>query len=262
MPANMPNFERGRQPSAAALNVVVDWERHLRAQAGDGGFVMPQPVEGLNLWRVGVIVDEGPNAEADFSDERYWVRLERNNNGDEDAETLASSFTDDDAYPTSLVVTATNLSESLSHAHSLPTGETLRVLLKLEHDGAGRERWIIPSVAGETSVWMQTVGAYDVNYGYPWKLKVPSADKLTIVDSAPLISGWYLREVSANVTIPVGTIVRAWPNGSPFPNVTSWECRVDPTLAVAPTAKYQVLQCTYYAGPTDYTLAYDWVRAH
>jgi len=69
-----------------------------------------------------VIESEGPNAEANYTDQRYWVReLKITNSGEPDTTDLVFAPQDTD---TALWVTATNLAEVASQTHLLTEVQT------------------------------------------------------------------------------------------------------------------------------------------
>lgn len=70
-----------------------------------------------------MVVTAGPDSEADYTDERYWLQLAYMSNPDGDPETSAATF---DLFPLGdtpkpgMIITATNLSEVIGHTHTLP----------------------------------------------------------------------------------------------------------------------------------------------
>lgn len=74
-----------------------------------------------------IVQDEGPSAEADYTDERYWVQLAEITNSDSD-ETSKLTFAvipnTDDRYT---YATATNLAEWVGETHNLADGAVVPV---------------------------------------------------------------------------------------------------------------------------------------
>ncbi len=77
---------------------------------------------------VAKIVDEGPSAEANYTDQRYWVKEQMIANGAGDPDTTDLIWVDnnrDDA----IWVTATNMAEVLSETHFILDDNSYRVLV-------------------------------------------------------------------------------------------------------------------------------------
>jgi hypothetical protein len=73
----------------------------------------------------GLITDEGPSAEADYSDERYWVTVAKiSSTSGADTTALAFSAVTGDRADT---ITATNLAEVESSSHEIAVGTPVRV---------------------------------------------------------------------------------------------------------------------------------------
>jgi hypothetical protein len=90
-----------------------------------------------HLWLIGKIDTTGPlGSEDDYTDERYWVRIQGLAPTDTQADqiTLQGRFDlpenpdDDEETPVPLVLTATNPSELAAHTHSLVTGTPVMLL--------------------------------------------------------------------------------------------------------------------------------------
>jgi hypothetical protein len=131
---------KDRQPlSAAHLQQPVDLLRKLAALPGFGLFFEGgDPGDLLFELRMGKIVAAGPNGEADYPDERYWVReqyiqggattaapvvlADENpwDPGNSDDQLLVPVEHWDEEVPA--ILTVTNLPELTDHTHALPAG--------------------------------------------------------------------------------------------------------------------------------------------
>lgn len=148
-------WKKGDVFSAAHLQQAVDAISAMRTggQSGNGGNVeIPQKLF------IGRLTNTGPAAEGNFTDERYWVKLQAipgNTSGvsgsTDVAVTLADFSAGNDADGRALLnttVCATNLCETKGHTHCLDdTGSTTGLLVTLWQEidrdqTAPRVRWV------------------------------------------------------------------------------------------------------------------------
>lgn len=133
----LDNWAARQRVSARKLQQPVEAIRDLYRRLGADVEGVPLPYENDPRWRLGKIVAAGPADEANYADERYWVR---------DAEIIAGASgaaqividespewdPGDGGDPVVPIYTVTNLPELLTHTHDLPYG--LPVLFRDEYD--------------------------------------------------------------------------------------------------------------------------------
>ena len=150
----LPQFSGGAAGLADKLNVVSNavttinrtLSRTLRP--ADLGPQIGLPV------RPGVIVNAGPNGEADYADNRYWVRMAAPAATDAITDTAQLNLVADETPSVGMYVTATNLAEQPG-SHTLPTTTDVPVMLAFVSDlrGGSATRWYFvaePSVDLDT----------------------------------------------------------------------------------------------------------------
>ena len=96
-------------------------------------------------WFLGKVHNLGPNSEANYTDQRYWIKEQIITNIDEDDTsdlTWADSISDN-----ALWVTATNLAEVTNQSHDFPDNNNYRVLVFRNHDATGVARYVFNSLA-------------------------------------------------------------------------------------------------------------------
>ncbi len=76
---------------------------------------------------LGELVDDGPGAPGNYTDQRYWVKEQKITNTGE-ADTTDLTYDDEDRND-ALWVTATNLAEVLSETHFLPDNDDFQVVV-------------------------------------------------------------------------------------------------------------------------------------
>ncbi len=76
---------------------------------------------------LGELVDDGPGAPGNYTDQRYWVKEQKITNSGE-ADTTDLTYADEDT-DTALWITATNLAEVLSETHFLPDDDNFQVIV-------------------------------------------------------------------------------------------------------------------------------------
>lgn len=123
-------------PQGQHLQQPVD---ALRAIGADGAY-NPQGfdvAEGPSF--IGTVTDKGPNGEANYKDERYYIRRSFIDAGQP---TDAVIFKDDDLDPLK-IYTVTNRPEIPTHSHSLKVGQPVRAHGWLDHSNPRQLRWFM-----------------------------------------------------------------------------------------------------------------------
>lgn len=189
----------GREPiSAAHLNEPVDiLKRIMRKFGWDVDDIPSERDDPDREWHLGKVVAAGPNGEANYEDERYWVmdcgivraanwlqQIEIYEIPEITAEDLGADFDD----PIKLTRTVTNLAEILTHAHDIPYGTP--VWFRAEYDEAAESptagadplhanpRFCMnaPDMPGRPQY--EGMGLFGIgNYGRAWTF-TPSVDTL------------------------------------------------------------------------------------
>jgi len=160
----LTEWNRGDRFSAAHLNETVNAIRELRISTGVGG-----AADAFTLRpHIGLLTDAGPNDEDNFTDERYWVKIQRAepNTADTSGEIDAVVELADQKIlvgtefnvPASIIVCATNLAEARTHSHALrdgdDTGLAVIVWAMVDSDEESpRCRWVF----NLTNVWGEIV---------------------------------------------------------------------------------------------------------
>lgn len=150
-PATLQRWRARQADAASHRNEVLDAVDALRMPM-DG--VSPAWIPPSNA-RLGIVTNAGPNGEADWTDERYWIKDAVIQGTDYDAPTAslsaveyapavdANGGTTDGAYPRC----ATNLAEIAAGSHLLATDGTQIVWywqeVAMRSDGAADERWLM-----------------------------------------------------------------------------------------------------------------------
>jgi hypothetical protein len=144
--------------SAAHLNEMVDVCARVSALSSSGRGRQAKGPTGTHhhiedvyryrTIRVGYIASAGPSAEADWTDERYWVKSAFLVNLPDLTVTWppAATFTADGTFSQfePWPLTVTNIAEAVNHTHLLtPTDSTKPVVFWAEMDDAGTLQWIM-----------------------------------------------------------------------------------------------------------------------
>ncbi len=102
--------------------------RLLRSPHGNLLTIAPQ----ASNWFIGKIVDDGPGAPGNYIDQRYWIKEQVIDNGDNDD---TSDLTwDDSNRDDALWITATNMAEILSETHFILDDADYRVVVFRNYD--------------------------------------------------------------------------------------------------------------------------------
>ena len=109
----------------------------LRALSDAVGFDRRHPRRPvLTDWRLAMIVSSGPNGEADYTDERYWVALQAISDSDptsklQTEDDFQDGYTASNGSPTN-IITASNLTELGDGSHFMENGQLVWVRGKLD----------------------------------------------------------------------------------------------------------------------------------
>ncbi len=142
------------QLKASEWNAMVKEVRrlgNLRTAGGleirnvSGGRVISSKPGAKKQWFIAAIHNLGPAAEANYTDERYWVVEQAITNAGE-ADTTDLTWADSTAS-NALWVTATNLAEVISQSHDFPDNNNYRVLVYRSRDASGVARYVFNSLA-------------------------------------------------------------------------------------------------------------------
>jgi len=174
---------------------------------------------------IGMIVDQGPAGESDYSDSRYWVQRKYVLVDDSDLTASWSGHLGDFGNPSSdWIVTATNVDELPYETHNLAYSELVIVFRAIDASPSepvyryyfskslGNSFWgRIESSVSETNNWkyvFKKVTKSDVGFG---------KTKWTVDTSFGSDYAYNLREVDghANGPTPSDIIVRMWPVNVP-----------------------------------------------
>jgi hypothetical protein len=138
---NLPRWSATKEPFisiADQMNRFVSAIRKSAITAVDGAELLnsiggqsisvPKPAQyGFVEW-MGIIVDEGPASQADYSDARYWVApAYLSQTGASSSTDAAVPIREDSTDETFDQVTVTNIAELSGGTHSLQVGDTVRV---------------------------------------------------------------------------------------------------------------------------------------
>jgi len=121
-------------PKGSHLQESVD---ALREIANASGYDLRHHRKTITAdWKLGKIVAAGPNNEADYDDERYWIELQAISDADP-TDTLQVEVDDSEPYVDNSgnpkpIITATNLFEFLDSSHQLATDRLVWVKGKLD----------------------------------------------------------------------------------------------------------------------------------
>ncbi len=96
-------------------------------------------------WFIGRIVDDGPGAPGNYTDQRYWV-VEQVITNTGEADTTDLTWADSTAS-NALWVTATNLAEVISESHDFPDNDNYRVIVYRSWDASNVARYVFNSLA-------------------------------------------------------------------------------------------------------------------
>lgn len=144
----------GEPLRASRQNELVDAVIALQT-ALQGGLVGRYKV-GLPLG-VFKIMDEGPDSEADYADERYWVKqiYVSDAAGDHTAQWTPAEMTTTEDTPAGLglYVTATNLAELADNTHDLADGEYAHVYRTRDSQTPGVVRYFFTSKIAAAVEW-------------------------------------------------------------------------------------------------------------
>lgn len=132
MPQPPKNVKRGDQLLAQDFNKVLQELRRLGKLVDANRVGTVKPLRADQVW-FGLVTDAGPSAEADYTDERYWVKRAKIDLDELDNAETAITF----AAKTGVfeeTVTATNLTEVITGNHRLPV-DTPVILFRFFDDG-------------------------------------------------------------------------------------------------------------------------------
>ncbi len=123
-------------------NLRVSGNLEVRNFSG-GRIISSKP--GKRQWFIGRIHNLGPAAEANYTDQRYWVKEQTitNNDNDDTTDLIWGDYGSDDA----LWVTATNLAEVISESHDFPDNNNYPVIVYRSSDATGIARYVFNSLA-------------------------------------------------------------------------------------------------------------------
>ena len=110
----------------------------------NGTVLSMAPTAKASSFFIGRIHNLGPAAEANYTDQRYWVKEQKiTNSGEADTTDLTwADETRDDA----LWVTATNLAEVISESHDFPDNDNYRVMVYRVYDQSPVARYVFTSL--------------------------------------------------------------------------------------------------------------------
>lgn len=164
----------------ALLAGVIRIIRGTRIPGGavtQDGMVFPQAARSAGLsvaggW-AGKIVDAGPEEEADFTDERYWVERTRCKNHDEDPVDAAAEFEAlDEEHELANIVAVTNLPEILDGGHALAVGTDVWVWEVWDRSDPPRARRVMMAAVAVAGFWARITGSAEIGttgiFKYAW----------------------------------------------------------------------------------------------
>jgi hypothetical protein len=118
------------------LDTIKRELRAIKLKAGRGISIHGNLISHKKDMFYGVIVAAGPASEANYTDERYWIKEQYCNNST-GANTEAVTFTN---KATPLHITATNINEIVASSHSVATGAYVQVWYIT--DSSGKVRFV------------------------------------------------------------------------------------------------------------------------
>ncbi len=134
-----------------------EWNRIAKLVQGLSNFSVAPPLRMLKTpqgtmlaiapaakdWFIGRILNVGPAAAPNYTDQRYWIKEQKITNTDAAANDIAwGDETRDDA----LWVTATNLAEVISQSHDFPDNDNYRVMVYRSWDQTPIARYVFTSL--------------------------------------------------------------------------------------------------------------------
>ena len=127
--------------------------QNLRALSHSGGIDRMIGPAGIHQRRklpearaffIGRIHNLGPNSEANYTDQRYWLVEQKITNTDGDGTTDLTWA--DDGNDNALWVTATNMAEVISQSHAFPDDDNYPVMVYRSSDATGVARYVFTSL--------------------------------------------------------------------------------------------------------------------
>ncbi len=191
--SQLTNYVKGMtEISAADLNSIIAFiktvsnmtvDPPLQAQISEGGFHIGFQDTTLRLFH-GVIVDEGPSAEADYTDERYWWKRQycSNTTG---ADTTQLEFTTFDSGEEAYVhATATNLAEFIGGSHRLLPDAPVLIFEVFDEQALPVKRYFFYSGGN--------IGTHEI------PLVIPPVIANIDIEAAQIDTGWDVEDQDPN----------------------------------------------------------------
>ena len=200
--------EKSRARIAAT---VRDYEqRQLRAEGGNKG---GRPSEFVCF--EAIVTNEGPDGEADFEDNRYWVERAGLSTNDAAVDAAAEFEAFEPGHDLAAILCATNLAEQVSAAHLVAPGTPVTVFYAFDQSSDSQPRyWFTCRGGAGLDVFLQQDGGTGGSGAgaASWTYTITAIGSTSPLATEVPVQRWYPLQASA---APNGSVGRAvWVNGA------------------------------------------------